>query len=189
MANRWWRKYAASSYWRSMSSGGQFGAENCVVRFRWSPASIPRSRAIAAARSESSMNTMALTEEMVPRRSTRELARWYGDPAPIVGVHNEKTGATSVAAQAWRFAHLVRTQRRSPSHGHRSVAESSEAALLRTLQPCLEPGRLFRHGEGRLRHESYYVAPDSRASTDESRHERERNAERPATKHERLDSE
>ena len=38
-----------------------------VSRFKWSPASIPRSRATAAARSESSMNTIALTDEMEPR--------------------------------------------------------------------------------------------------------------------------
>ncbi len=41
-------------------------AENRVVRFRWRPASSFLSSAMAAARSESSMKTMALTEETAP---------------------------------------------------------------------------------------------------------------------------
>lgn len=52
-----------------MSRVGLPGAEKRVVRLRCRPASIPRSRAIAAARSESSMKTIALTEETVPRRA------------------------------------------------------------------------------------------------------------------------
>src|SRR6266481_5496668 len=45
------------------------GPENGLVKFRWRPASISRSRAIPAARSESSMNTIALTDETAPQRT------------------------------------------------------------------------------------------------------------------------
>src|SRR5437870_6109760 len=65
-AKRCRRRNRASFRWRSTSGEGHFGDENGVVRLRCKPVSIPSSLAFAAARSESSMKTMALTEEILP---------------------------------------------------------------------------------------------------------------------------
>ena len=52
---------------RPLAAQGQSGAENGVVKLRCRPVSIPLPRAIAAARAESAMKTIALTEETLPR--------------------------------------------------------------------------------------------------------------------------
>ena len=92
-ARRCRSRYRAIFCWHSMSLGGQCPAENGVVKLRWRPASIACSRAIVAARSESSMKTIALTEETPPRRTqSRVRSVVLLIPSPIVGINDKQTG-------------------------------------------------------------------------------------------------
>jgi hypothetical protein len=65
-----------------MSRGGTLAPENGVVKFKWRPASMLRSLAIAAARSESSMNIIALTEETVPCRMQSKVRSVFSRSLP-----------------------------------------------------------------------------------------------------------